>query len=101
MTNGSKKLFLSQKKNGLKTSFLFFIYFFIFMNSVSLKLDFFCPIEFLLTNAIFESIPKSPYILNAPYNQNLIGQFFDIFREGPFGTGNIFAGFSYRNSLQK
>ena len=48
------------------------------MNSVSLKLDFFCPIEFLLTNAIFELFPKSPYILNEDYNQNLIGQFFDI-----------------------
>ena len=95
MTNGSKRLFLSQKKNGLKTSFLFIIYFFIFMNPVSLKLDFFYNFP------IFELFPKSPYILNAPYNQNLIGQFFDIFREGPFGTGNIFAGFSYRNSLQK
>ena len=48
------------------------------MNSVSLKLDFFCPIEFLLTNALFELFPKSPYILNVSYNQNLIGQFFDI-----------------------
>lgn len=100
MTNGSKKLFLSQKKNGLKTSFLFFIYFFIFMNSVSLKLDFFCPIEFLLTNAIFELFPKSPYILNEDYNQNLIGQFFDILGKVHLER-KIFAGFSYRNSLQK
>ena len=70
------------------------------MNSVSLKLDFFCPIEFLLTNAIFESIPKSPYILNADYNQNLIGQFFDILGKVHLER-KIFAGFSYRNSLQK
>lgn len=70
------------------------------MNSVSLKLDFFCPIEFLLTNALFELFPKSPYILNAPYNQNLIGQFFDILGKVHLER-EIFAGFSYRNSLQK
>ena len=42
------------------------------MNSVSLKLDFFYNFP------IFELFPKSPYILNVSYNQNLIGQFFDI-----------------------
>ena len=41
------------------------------MNPVSLKLDFFCPIEFLLTNALFELFPNSPYILQAPYNKKL------------------------------
>ena len=38
---------------------------------------------------IFELIPKSPYILYVTYNQNLIGQFFDIFMEGSIGTENI------------
>lgn len=70
------------------------------MNSVSLKLDFFCPIEFLLTNAIFELFPNSPYILYVIYNQNLIGQFFDILRKVLLER-EIFAGFSYKNSLKK